>query len=225
VNLKRIENVLERAFEGVFDRALPGRLHPVELGEALWQAMEEGQAAAQVPNRLLALVSSADLEALAGVPIAGAEGVEAGLRQRAAERGWSPGLALLVALRADAEARPGSVSVRARLDREPVPAHLLVESGPVAGEEVPLHPGALLGRSQDCDVRLFDDAVSSTHCRFDWTFEGYRVVDLMSRNGTFVNDVRVQEYTLLDGQVVGVGRSRLQVAYDLEGLRRALAEG
>ena len=142
MNLKRIENVLERAFEGVFDRALPGRLHPVELFEALWQALEEKREEAQVPNRLLALLSPADLEAFAAVPLTGEDSVESGLGQRAAEQGWSPGVALMVALRADPEARPGTVSVRVRLDREPIPAHLLVESGPVAGDDFALHPGA-----------------------------------------------------------------------------------
>jgi hypothetical protein len=223
VNLKRIEQALEQALEGAFERAIPGRLHPLELYEALWRAVEEGRrstgAAVIVPNRLTTFLHPEDLAVLAHVPVEGDGGLEQRLEHAARQRGWNFGVSIAACLREDAEAKVGSVRVTARIDEQPIPARLLVESGPVAGDLLELHPGAVLGRSPDAGLRVRDDAASGKHCRFDWTFEGYRVVDQSSTNGTFVNDVRVTDYTLSDGQIITVGRSKLRFSYDFAVLR------
>jgi two-component system cell cycle response regulator len=46
----------------------------------------------------------------------------------------------------------------------------------------------LLGRGEDCDIRLQDHSVSRRHARIDPAPDGYHVHDQQSTNGTFVND-------------------------------------
>lgn len=63
------------------------------------------------------------------------------------------------------------------------------------------------GRSMQCDVPLDDDAVSRRHAVIRWTGSGYQLRDLGSTNGTYVNDVAVQERMLRDGDQIKIGRS------------------
>ena len=74
---------------------------------------------------------------------------------------------------------------------------------------------AMVGRSQEAEVRLIDDGVSRQHARL--VQEGVEVwlEDLDSRNGTFVNSDRITSRVRLgDGDKVQVGRSTvLRFAY------------
>jgi len=56
-----------------------------------------------------------------------------------------------------------------------------------------LHRGErwLVGTAEDADVRLDDPRVSARHCVLDATREGLEIIDLDSRNGVFVGNVRV----------------------------------
>ena len=64
----------------------------------------------------------------------------------------------------------------------------------------------ILGRAADCGVRIDDRSLSNQHCRFEQVPGGWKVVDLESRNGTFVNDVLVAQRRLEDGDTLRVGR-------------------
>lgn len=70
---------------------------------------------------------------------------------------------------------------------------LQVLQGKSAGKEVPIDSELfLIGRGEDCDLRPKSDAISRRHCEIK--IEGERVVvrDLGSRNGTYVNDERIE---------------------------------
>ena len=47
----------------------------------------------------------------------------------------------------------------------------------------------VLGRGNDCDIRITDHSVSRRHARIQPGADGYYAVDLQSTNGTFVNDI------------------------------------
>jgi transcriptional regulator with GAF, ATPase, and Fis domain len=72
----------------------------------------------------------------------------------------------------------------------------------------------VLGRAVDAAVRIDDRSLSAHHCRFDPVPGGWKVVDLTSRNGTFVNDVLVAQRRLEDGDRLRVGRVTLQFLGD-----------
>lgn len=66
-------------------------------------------------------------------------------------------------------------------------------------------PCLLVGRHSEADVRLPLPDVSRRHCRFTFANGAWSVRDLNSLNGTFVNDVRVQEAVLQPGDRIRLG--------------------
>ncbi|WP_439624432.1 diguanylate cyclase [Gemmata sp.] len=80
-------------------------------------------------------------------------------------------------------------------------------TGPSMGCRYPLSERTLmLGRGEDCDIRLQDHSVSRRHARIEPTAEGYFVHDQHSTNGTFVNDRQLESAWLLqDGDYLRVG--------------------
>ncbi len=69
----------------------------------------------------------------------------------------------------------------------------------------------LLGQGPACAVQLSDPAVSRRHLSLDVDELGLHVVDLGSKNGTLVNDVRVLEAVLVGGERLSVGSTTLKV--------------
>jgi diguanylate cyclase (GGDEF)-like protein len=63
----------------------------------------------------------------------------------------------------------------------------------------------VLGRGNDCDIRINDHSVSRRHARIQPGAEGFFAVDLQSTNGTFVNNVAASTVKLGDGDYLRVG--------------------
>jgi len=57
----------------------------------------------------------------------------------------------------------------------------------------------LIGRELSCDIALEDNAVSRTHAAIEQEDSGYSVIDLGSRNGTFVDDKLLRDRRRLKG--------------------------
>lgn len=65
----------------------------------------------------------------------------------------------------------------------------------------------VIGRAPDCAITIGDGSISSRHARVVRSAEGFRIEDLQSRNGTFVNGEKVDQPRLLaDGDVVRLGK-------------------
>ncbi len=79
------------------------------------------------------------------------------------------------------------------------------------GQEVPLGDGLTIGQSRDNHVVLEDPCASRRHCVVERVNRRYIVRDLHSKNGTYVNDVKVAEAPLQVGSTLGIGGSRLRV--------------
>ena len=78
------------------------------------------------------------------------------------------------------------------------------------GRDVTLGQGVtVIGRSSGCDIVLDDPNVSRRHAEVRRLGEGYSLIDLGSTNGTEVNGQRVGETSLMNGDVIGVGTTRL----------------
>ena len=69
--------------------------------------------------------------------------------------------------------------------------------------------GLIIGRdSEQVDVVLSSSRVSRRHCRIDWTDEGFRIEDLESTNGVYVNGKKIHSAVeLTPGDVIGLGRA------------------
>lgn len=91
---------------------------------------------------------------------------------------------------------------------------LIVSSGKSAGRTISVKRNKLLiGRADECDVRPLSDEVSRRHCAVHVGPAEVWVEDLGSRNGTFVNGVRIAEKTRVsDGDMIRVGALELKVS-------------
>mgnify|MGYP006283882923 CR=1 FL=1 len=62
-----------------------------------------------------------------------------------------------------------------------------------------------LGRHRENDVIIADEQVSGKHCVIHKVGDGWKLRDLDSSNGTFVNGARVREFDLRDGDDIRLG--------------------
>jgi diguanylate cyclase (GGDEF)-like protein len=91
----------------------------------------------------------------------------------------------------DRSTRPDIAFHQLGLGERMVPA-LSVVMGAMFGKVVRLEtPELVVGRGEEAHLRIVDDGVSRRHARFLLTGDKVVVEDLGSRNGTFVNEVRV----------------------------------
>ena len=68
-----------------------------------------------------------------------------------------------------------------------------------------------IGRNSDNDVCLANDSISSHHAEINRRREGgFYIVDLSSRNGTYVNDIKVTQTELHDNDLIEIGEVRLR---------------
>jgi pSer/pThr/pTyr-binding forkhead associated (FHA) protein len=103
-------------------------------------------------------------------------------------------------------------------------AKLIVASGKSAGRSISLKQGRLLiGRAEDCDVRPLGEEVSRRHCAVVLEGSGLTVEDLKSRNGTYVNGVRIAaKVPVTDGDILRVGPLELKVSCAMDDVSRWL---
>ena len=76
-------------------------------------------------------------------------------------------------------------------------------------------PQAIVGRHSDADVRLALPDISRRHCRLAFENHQWRVYDLNSLNGVFVNGERMQEATLYHGDRLQLGTFNFLVEHDI----------
>lgn len=89
-----------------------------------------------------------------------------------------------------------------------VGACLVVIRGERLGTRVELKDGGLvIGRAPEADFQVPERSVSRAHCRIFRDREGYKVRDLDSTNHTYLNDDRVVEKILHDGDHLSVGQT------------------
>jgi diguanylate cyclase (GGDEF)-like protein len=87
-------------------------------------------------------------------------------------------------------------------------ACLVVIYGPDLGRKYSLEsPSLTLGRSNKCDIQIDQESVSRAHSKVVNAGRSVRIRDLGSTNGTYVNDELVEERTLVDGDLIKIGRT------------------
>lgn len=90
-------------------------------------------------------------------------------------------------------------------------ACLVVIRGDRLGARVDLEISpVVIGRGVDADFQIASRSVSRSHCRVLQREGRYWVEDLRSTNQTFVNDERIDQHPLKDGDQVRIGKSVLK---------------
>ena len=92
-------------------------------------------------------------------------------------------------------------------------AELIIHAGKLQGKRLVFPEREIVvGRDEDCQLRLTSSLVSRRHCVLDVRSDGIWVRDLASQNGTYVNDVAVTVPQLLRaGDILRIGAALFQV--------------
>ena len=88
---------------------------------------------------------------------------------------------------------------------------IVVQRGPEIGQRFELTGDRLsVGRAADADIMLDDVTVSRHHAESVADGDGWAVVDMGSLNGTYVNRESVERRLLTSGDLIQIGKFRLQ---------------
>ena len=70
----------------------------------------------------------------------------------------------------------------------------------------------IIGRDEEVDMPLSDEAVSRTHSIITYENGKLYIRDLESKNGTYLNGKRIVKEELKDGDVIRVGDTTIKVS-------------
>ena len=79
-------------------------------------------------------------------------------------------------------------------------------------------PVTTIGRDPACGVHIDSLGVSRHHAAIHWSGDRFVLTDLASRNGTFVNKVRIRERALANGDAISAGDCQLRFLYASQAL-------
>lgn len=74
----------------------------------------------------------------------------------------------------------------------------------------------LIGRRSDADIVVPNPYVSRHHAKLVKSDEVYKIQDLGSSHGTFLNGTRITEHVLQSGDRIALGRDRVELVYYAE---------
>ena len=217
----RFESAVERGVNGAFSRVFRSGIKPVDITTAIRRATDDHVQAVTAEqiitaNHFTVHASNADLDSLeASLDVLADE-----FAQQATEHAMANGYALLgpvvIEFVADPTASSGTLSVDAEKRRGPAapatassasPEHPIID---VDGDKwLVTEPITVIGRGSEADIVVSDSGVSRRHLELRITPTGVIATDLGSTNGTFVEGHRIDAATLLDGNQIVIGRTKI----------------
>lgn len=220
--LDRFEKNVEGAVNGVFSKFGSKELQPVDLSSALEreidnEAMAVGRDRTVAPNEFRFKLSTPDFDRIEQW---GSETLADELADNLTQYAKSQHYAFV-----------GPVVVIFEEDLDLAKGGFKLTSSSVQGNAVPVttddqaedHPmlevngsqylltkdKTIIGRGSGCDIVIDDPGISRKHLEIDITEGGVIARDLGSTNGTYVEGHQVPAATLLDGNTITIGRTRI----------------
>lgn len=88
---------------------------------------------------------------------------------------------------------------------------LIIRKGKMIGKKfyLPFDKPTTIGRSESCDIALDDITISGQHCRIIPQENKFIIVDLNSTNGTFLNEKKIKQGYIKEGDIIRVGETQL----------------
>lgn len=220
--LDRFEKGVERALSNTFAKAFKTELKAVDLASAVRKEMDDRTAALSrgrtvVPNTFTIELSPSDMATIAdwGEDVLAQELTDAAT-DHAAEQGYVFVGPVEVDFEEVEDLEAGRFRVRSSSRRGSVaPAttsrasrrHPILD---IDGQRYLLTgPVTVIGRGSEADIIVDDSGVSRRHLEIQVTPDGVIATDLGSTNGTFVEGHHVTAATLVDGNTVTIGRTRI----------------
>ncbi|WP_062517499.1 FhaA domain-containing protein [Demequina gelatinilytica] len=220
--LDRFERGVENVMQNAFARTFKAGVKPVELAAAVKRECDARAAVVDrgrtvAPNEYVIALAPADKDTVDqwGEDALRHELADS-LHSHAERQRYSFVGSVEVTFEVDESLATGRYAVVSRTTRGPV--------APVTGSNpssrYPLldidgvryyltGDSTTLGRGTESDIVVDDTGVSRRHVRLEVTDHGTILTDLGSTNGTFVEDQRVGEATLLDGNAITIGRTTI----------------
>jgi hypothetical protein len=222
----RIEKGIQSGVDWVFRRG--GMVEIPELTQRLQKELDtEAQLLTRdrwlVPNEFTVALSKADYARLFPLSRTMTEEISADLQDYAAERSFTFTGPIRIAYEERPDLPTGRFKISSRSvaqvadsDDPAPPLHvgdLVLE---VNGVRHPLTAGTLvIGRAHDANVTITDPGMSRAHAEIVVSGSGphrlIHIADLGSRNGVYVNDERVPEADLREGDRITLGSTQLIV--------------
>ena len=205
--LDRFEKSVEGAVNGVFSKFGSKDLKPVDLSSALEreidaEAMPVGRDRTVAPNEWGSEVLANELAD--------------NLTQYAKSQHYAFVGPVMVIFEEDLDLPKGSFN----LSSESVQGNAVPVTTTDQAEDHPMldingnpylltESKTVIGRGSGCDIVIDDPGISRKHLEIDLTPNGVIARDLGSTNGTYVEGHQVPAATLLDGNTITIGRTRI----------------
>lgn len=71
----------------------------------------------------------------------------------------------------------------------------------------------ILGRNDKADIQIVDTKISREHAEFSLVDGGYVITDLSNQNGIIINDKKVTQKRLADGEKIVIGQSVIKYSF------------
>jgi len=220
--LDRFEKGVERVVNNAFSKVGRSEVKPVELASALRREVDDRAAVVDrertvVPNEFTIELSVDDFGQIEGWGAETlADELASNVTQYAASQHYAFVGPVSVSFEQDDTLETGrfqlrSASVRGNVapatSAAPNTRHPLVD---IDGQRYLLTgPVTVIGRGSEADIVVDDPGVSRRHLEIRVTPEGVIASDLGSTNGLFVEGHQVPAATLLDGNSLTIGRTRI----------------
>ena len=220
--LDRFEKSVEGAVNGVFSKFGSKDLQPVDLSSALEreidnEAMPVGRDRTVAPNEYRFKLSTPDFD---HIEQWGSETLADELADNLTNYARSQHYAfvgpVVVIFEEDLDLAKGSFKLTAAsvqgnavpvtTDEQSQDCPLLEING---SQYLLTKEKTILGRGSGCDIVIDDPGISRKHLEIDVTPNGVIARDLGSTNGTYVEGHQVPAATLLDGNTITTGRTRI----------------
>ena len=213
--LDRFEKSVEGAVNGVFSKFGSKDLQPVDLSSALEreidnEAMPVGRDRTVAPNEYRFKLSTPDFD---HIEQWGSETLADELADNLTNYARSQHYAfvgpVVVIFEEDLDLAKGSF----KLTAASVQGNAVPVTTDEQSQDCPLleinGSQTILGRGSGCDIVIDDPGISRKHLEIDVTPNGVIARDLGSTNGTYVEGHQVPAATLLDGNTITIGRTRI----------------
>ncbi|MEE6281653.1 DUF3662 and FHA domain-containing protein [Georgenia sunbinii] len=220
--LDRFEKKVENAVNNVFAKAFRSEVKPVEIASAIRRNMDDRAAALSrgrtvVPNEFTVQLSTSDRERVQSWgEEALVDEMVAAITEHGASQHYSFVGPVAVTFTTDEELATGRFAVDSNTRRgatAPAAATAASTRHPIIdidGERYLLTgPVTVLGRGTEADIVVDDSGISRRHLELRVTPSGTVATDLGSTNGTYVEGHRTEAATLLDGNTITIGRTRI----------------
>ncbi|MFH0726304.1 MAG: FHA domain-containing protein [Pseudomonadota bacterium] len=84
---------------------------------------------------------------------------------------------------------------------------------PLADYRIDAGKTLTIGRKEGNEVLIDNLAVSGYHAKIDAIGDAFYLTDLQSKNGSFVNDIKISTHRLVNGDVITIGKHILLFSY------------